>query len=75
MMRGPSPYAVRVLRSILRKGRTVAQIEAETGLARRTVLAQVDALRKADAVRVAGRIGQQRQAGAFAVYQAVVEAV
>lgn len=74
-MRGPSPYAVRVLRSILRKGRTVAQIEAETGLARRTVLAQIDALKRAEAAAVVDHQHTPGEKAKWAVYQAKVIAI
>lgn len=75
MMRGPSPYAVRVLKSILRKGRTVPQIETDTGLARRTVLAQINALKRAEAAAVVDRLHTKGEKAKWAVYRAVVVAI
>lgn len=71
-MKAPSPYAMAVVRALLLRPMTVPQLAAATRLAERTVLAQIDALRKAEAIRVRRRIPQDRSAGSFALYEPVV---
>ena len=76
-LNGPSNHAVKVIRSLLSRPKNIYAIVADTGLSERTVRAQIDALRKSDAVssvkksnyRGGGRIGNS---GPIAIYKAVV---
>jgi len=72
-LNGASPRAVKVLRSIIRRPKTVYAIVSDTGLSERTVKAQIDALRKSDAVKVHKFIpSHHKQGGPLAVYQPII---
>lgn len=72
-LRGPSQYAISVMRSIINRPKTVYAIAIETGLSERTVKAQIDALRKSDAVKVHKFIpSHHKQGGPLAVYQPII---
>ena len=67
-MNGPSPYAVRVLRSLLQKPKRLPQIVMDTKLDQRTVQAQITALLRDEAIRVEARVMVNNFGGPWAVY-------
>lgn len=72
-LQGPSRYAVKVIRSLLSRPKTIEAIVEDTGLQERTVKAQIDALRKSDAVRRKTLIpSHHRQGGPIAIYETIV---
>lgn len=72
MINGPSPYAVKVLRALLKRPMRIPEIASETRLHYRTVQAQITALREARAIRVVRR-EWVNFGGSWAVYEPVVE--
>lgn len=71
-MNGPSPYAVRVIRSLLKKPQRIPELASSTRLHPRTVQAQISSLLDSKAVYVAKR-EQVRWGGRWAVYAVRVE--
>ncbi len=65
-MKGPSPYAVCVLRALLKRPMHVPELVCHTNLPERTIRSQLEALRKAESVRVKARLG------AWAIYEPVL---
>lgn len=72
MINGISPQAVVVIKAIVRQGKTVPEIERETRLRHRQVLAQIDWLKKWKAVRVAGYEHRRGERARYAVYSIVL---
>lgn len=72
MRNGISPQARSVIKAIVWRGKTVPQIEKETRLRRRQVLAQVNWLKEWGAVRVAGYEHQRGDRARYAVYSIVL---
>jgi hypothetical protein len=70
--RAPSPYAVAVLRALLRKPMKVPQLAAATTLAERTVRAQITALRAADVVMKIANESAGRS-GPWAIYGILID--
>lgn len=64
---GPSPYAARVLRALLKRPMRIPELVASTGLDQRSVQAQITALLNSDAIYVERRI-QVRWGGRWAQY-------
>lgn len=73
-MNGISPYAARVLRSLIRKPQRIPELAANTKLHPRTVQSQITQLLEAKAVYVTRR-EQVRWGGRWAVYAAKVEEI
>jgi len=73
-MNGPSPYALKVLRALLRKPMRIPELVQVTKLEQRTVQAQITALLDAGAVYVRDRV-QVRWGGRWAVYAPIVERI
>jgi len=70
---GLTGYTQTVLRALLRRPMHVPALMAETHLRRRTVLAQIDFLRKAEAITVCHRMKRHNGSGGrWHVYQPVV---
>ncbi len=63
---GPSSCAIAVLRALLKAPAPVPALAHQTRLAERTVRAQIEALKRSDAVRATGRHGY------FVIYSPVV---
>ena len=77
--RAPSPYAVAILRALLRKPMKVPQLAVVTTLAERTVHAQITALRAADVVMKVeneprkGNGSRKGNGGPWAIYGALID--
>ena len=70
--RAPSPYAVAILRALLRQPSTVPRIAGVTGYRFRQVRGQITALRANGAVRKVREINQGR-GGRWAVYGVLID--
>ncbi len=68
-MKGPSPFALRVIRPLVHAPMSVPQLCIYTGFPERTVRSQIEQLRRAGAVRYVERIPPGRQGGSFALYR------
>ena len=68
MRNGPSPYAVKVLRALLKRPMRLPQIVTETRLDQRTVQAQITALLASECIYVADRVCLRPFSGPWAVY-------
>lgn len=73
-LKGISPYAVKVIQALLKKPMRVPEIAAATGLAYRTVKAQITALLRDGAIYVSRRI-TPRWGGAWAEYSLIIQEV
>jgi predicted DNA-binding transcriptional regulator len=73
-LNGASPYAVKVIQALLKKPMRVPEIAAVTGLAYRTVKAQVTALLRDGAIYVSRRV-TPRWGGAWAEYSLIIQEV
>lgn len=73
-MNGPSPYALRVLRALLRKPMRIPELVQATNLEQRTVQAQITALMDSKAIYVRDRV-QVRWGGRWAVYAPIIERI
>lgn len=71
-IKGPSPFLLATLRGLLRGADTVPALAMYTGLAERTIRAQITALRANNAIRKAGDLVLPRRGGVLAVYVPVV---
>ncbi len=70
--KGPSRYALLILRALLRKPMPVSALAQVTNLAERSVKAQIAHLKASGCVRVVRRVQQRPSAGPWAVYGIVV---
>lgn len=73
MMNGPSKHAVKVIRSLLSRPKTIYTIVADTGLPERTVKAQITALKESGAVRRKRFVpSHHSRGGQLAVYEPII---
>lgn len=72
---GPSPYAVAVLRALLRRPMRLPDVTAVTHLSERCVKGHLTALRQSEAIKVCDHVKHPSGRGHWAVYAPVIHAI